>query len=320
MFGRILTAIDNSELGGQVFSQALSLARATGGRLLLLHVLSDEEVGYPDVRDLSQHLSKWEQSKQAGLQRLRSLQTTAITAGIDADFVQTPGASGQTICHTARSWRADLVVVGHRGLSGLGELVRGSVSNYLMHHAPCSVLTVIGQAEPAIQKIVVAIDGSSSSQRAFESALALAKVTGATLQLIHVLSVEDPGSPSILSMGSPDFERRWQAFAQPSLDNLQSCRAIAQAAGVEAEIHQNLGSSTGRAICDFAQRSQSDLIIIGRRGLSGLSELLMGSVSNYVSHYASCSVLTVQGVSTSAERSQKDQVASYPVGGMKDEG
>jgi nucleotide-binding universal stress UspA family protein len=310
MFGRILTAIDNSELAEQVFHQALSLARVTGARLLLLHALSDEEIGYPDVCDLSEHLSKWEQSKQTGLKRLRSYQTAAITAGVDAEFIQTPGASGQTICHAARSWQADLIVVGHRGLSRLDELMRGSVSNYLVHHAPCSVWTVIGQAEPVMQKIVVAIDGSSTSQHAFESALLLAKATAASLQLINVLSVEDPGSPNVLSLGSPDFERRWQAFTQPSLDNLQACQAIAKAVEVEAEIHQKLGSNAGRAICELAQRSQADLIVVGRRGLSGLNELLMGSVSNYVTHYALCSVLTVQGQSKSVSPSQKDQVAN----------
>jgi len=292
---KILVAIDNSPLGERVFGEALTLAQATSADLMLLHVLSDEEIGFPDIYNLADHLDKWETSKQQGLELLRSRQMIATKAGIRTRFAQAPGTSGRTICEVARDWNADVIVVGHRGLSGLQELVQGSVSNYLVHHAPCSVLTVLGQANPAYQNLLVAIDGSNVSRHAFYEALALANVTGATLQLINVLSVEDKDSPSILSFKEPDFERQWQAFAQPHLNMLQAHQAIATAVNVTAEIHQKLGSNPGRVICELAHSLQTDLIVVGRRGLSGLSEVLMGSVSNYITHYAPCSVLTVQG-------------------------
>jgi nucleotide-binding universal stress UspA family protein len=201
-------------------------------------------------------------------------------------------------------------VVGHRGLSGMKELVQGSVSNYLVHHAPCAVLTVEAQADPAWKNILVAIDGSAIARQAFDQALALAQTTGAKLHLLNVISVEDKGSPSIFSLRDPDFERQWETFAKPSLDMLKAHQDTAQAAGVETEIHQKLGSNPGRVICDLAQRLDFDLIVVGRRGLSGLAEMLMGSVSNYVTHYASCSVLTVQGVRTSTATPSDNQLAT----------
>jgi nucleotide-binding universal stress UspA family protein len=308
MFTKILTAIDNSTLGNQVFNQALSLAHSFNAQLLLLHVLSDEEVGYPDVHNLADHLERWEASKQTGLQMLEGHLKTAIAAGVKTTIAQTPGTSGKTICETARSEQADLIVVGHRGLSGMKELVQGSVSNYLVHHAPCAVLTVLGQSHPTWQNILVAVDGSEIARQAFDQALA--QTTGAKLHLLHVLSVEDKGSPSIFALRDPDFERQWEAFAKPSLKMLKSHQAIAQAAGVETEIHQKLGSNPGRVICDLAQGLQFDLIVVGRRGLSGLAEMLMGSVSNFVTHYASCSVLTVQGSRSSASIPSDPQLAT----------
>ncbi len=310
MFEKILTAIDNSALGNQVFNQALVLARTFNAQLLLLHVLSDEEVGYPDVHNLADHLERWEASKQTGIQTLASHLRTAIAAGVHTTIAQTPGASGRTICETARNWEADVIVVGHRGLTGVKELMQGSVSNYLVHHAPCAVLTVLAQADPSWQNILVAIDGSTIAHQAFDQALALAQSTGARLHLLNVLSVEDKGSPSIFSLRDPDFERKWETFAKPSLDMLRSHQAIAQAAGVETEIHQKLGSNPGRVICDLAQGLQFNLIVVGRRGLTGLAEMLMGSVSNYVTHYAPCSVLTVQGGRSSTSTSSDNQLAT----------
>ncbi|NEO65320.1 MAG: universal stress protein, partial [Moorea sp. SIO4G2] len=44
-----------------------------------------------------------------------------------------------------------LIVLGRRGLGGLKEMVLGSVSNYVVHHAPCSVLVVQGVATPSLE-------------------------------------------------------------------------------------------------------------------------------------------------------------------------
>jgi nucleotide-binding universal stress UspA family protein len=309
MLEKILVAIDNSTLGEHVFGKALTLAQATGACLMLLHVLSDEEIGYPNVHELADHLDRWEAPKQRGLALLQSRQAIAFKAGIYTEFSQTPGTSERTICNMARDWKADVIVVGHRGLSGLQELVHSSVSNYLVHHAPCSVLTVVRQAKSTCQSLLVAIDGSDVSRHAFDEALALAKATGAALHLVNVISVEDKGSPSILSLKDPDFERQWQAFAQPRLDVLRSHQEIATKAGVTAEIHQKLGSSPGRGICELAHSLKTDLIVVGRRGLSGLSELLMGSVSNYIVHYAPCAVLTVQGPINASPAAPAHQMA-----------
>jgi nucleotide-binding universal stress UspA family protein len=50
-----------------------------------------------------------------------------------------------------------------------------------------------------------------------------------------------------------------------------------------------------------ARTWNADLIVIGRRGLRGLAEMFLGSVSNHVIHHAHCSVLVVQGIATQAE-------------------
>ncbi|MBD2690864.1 universal stress protein [Anabaena catenula] len=153
MFNKIIAALDRSEIGQSVFEQSLALAKLTSANLMLLHVLSPEEEGSPDLmiapnidyypgwneQSFKLYQQQWETFKNESLQMLQSLCAQANTAGINAEFTQNTGNPGRMICQLATSWNADLIMMGRRGRSGLTELVLGSVSNYVLHHAPCSV-------------------------------------------------------------------------------------------------------------------------------------------------------------------------------------
>ena len=154
------------------------------------------------------------------------------------------------------------------------------------------------------KKILVAIDSSDMAEKIFHRAMTLAKLTDATLILAHVLSAEEEGSPGLPIYGVDHYQiaaevalesyrERWQAFQEKQLQWLKTHVDRAMAEGVKAEFNQNFGSP-GRMICNLAKTEQVDLMVIGRRGRSGLSELLLGSVSNYVLHHAPCSVMVVQ--------------------------
>jgi len=156
MFCKILVAMDTSSMGKSVFDEALTLAKATGASLMLLHVLSPEENGSPSLlafpnigyysgyssSSIDIYQKQWQRLEQYGIDLLRSRQEEATKAGVTTEFTQNPGSPGRTICDVARTWGADTIVMGRRGHSGLTELILGSVSNYVLHHAPCSVLTV----------------------------------------------------------------------------------------------------------------------------------------------------------------------------------
>ena len=154
MYKRILAALDMREPA--VFEAALSLASATGAYLMLIHVLSNRDSDSPmtpaaTAWDYSTPLSQkawevyqkqWKAYAQQGLDRLQDYVEKAAAAGVKADFLQTASSPEQGICQSAETWRADLIVVGSRRRKGLQELLLGSVSNYVMHHAGCSVLIV----------------------------------------------------------------------------------------------------------------------------------------------------------------------------------
>ncbi|HIK03101.1 MAG TPA: universal stress protein [Trichormus sp. M33_DOE_039] len=159
MFNKILVALNNNDMGQQVFEHALTLATVNNAELLLLHVISpfDDDYlnasametqstyGTSQTHGVEYYLGRWENLKQAGIEFLTLLNNQAIAKGITSDFTQELGEPSRIICEVARSCNADLIVLGRRGLNGFSEFFLGSVSNYVLHHAPCSVLTVQGK-------------------------------------------------------------------------------------------------------------------------------------------------------------------------------
>ena len=153
MLKRILVALDRSDMVKQVFEQGLALAKLTQAHLLLLHVLSSEEEGSPYIPVLSnmdyypgwngQHFElyqrQWEKFKHAGLEMLQSFCAEANREEVNTEFRQVLGNPSRKICELATIWNADLIMMGRRGRSGITEVLLGSVSNYVVHHAPCSV-------------------------------------------------------------------------------------------------------------------------------------------------------------------------------------
>jgi nucleotide-binding universal stress UspA family protein len=151
------------------------------------------------------------------------------------------------------------------------------------------------------QRIFVALDQSRLEESVFEAALALAVANQAQLKFFHCSTV-----PSATAMEFGDRYRgnveQFLAIAQQQLDRemeeskqwLSSIEAQAKEAGVETSWDWATGEP-GPQIRHHAKEWQADLIVLGRRGRSGLAEVFLGSVSNYVLHRAHCSVLVVQG-------------------------
>lgn len=159
-FTKIFAAIDYSPLGQVVFERALSLAKTDGAELMLFHCLTADAVTppvmLPGELGLSPHLvtqayqshqSFLEQQTRQIQQLLMSYAQLAHRDGVKAQFQYRCIDPGRGVCQAAQRWGADLVVVGRRGRRGLTEAILGSVSNYVLHHAGCSVLVIQPGAE-----------------------------------------------------------------------------------------------------------------------------------------------------------------------------
>lgn len=156
-FHKIFVALDPTELGSQVFSKALDIAKLYNADLMLFHILSVTalgETGIPIAIELGLNVELMDQAyaaQRARLERdLGQVQTwlhqcynMAASLGLKTEFdCKAGGEVGPAICEAARNWGADLIVMGRRGRTGLAEVFLGSVSNYVLHRAACSVLVI----------------------------------------------------------------------------------------------------------------------------------------------------------------------------------
>ena len=141
---RILVAVDFSPAAVAAAEQALALAGAFDADLLLLHVLH-EPADAPGFYS----------SKKAGKKVLRNMEEAATA--MMAEFVDKylkkyekcearilPGLPAEEIVRVAEADKADLVVMGTRGASGLKRLMLGSVADKVIRSCTCPVLTVHG--------------------------------------------------------------------------------------------------------------------------------------------------------------------------------
>lgn len=159
MFNKILAALDPVEPDNDVFQRALAIAHAQSNtqsntQLKLLSVLTaemDSAFAIPEYSMVGQSygLNDWnlfEESYEAykveNIDMLRSLVKQGTEAGTHTDYEQVVASPGLAICDLAKTWKADLIVVGSHQRKGFSEMILGSVSNYVLHHAPCSVLVV----------------------------------------------------------------------------------------------------------------------------------------------------------------------------------
>jgi nucleotide-binding universal stress UspA family protein len=150
-YHKVLAAIDQSDLGKRVFEQALAIAKQDGASLLLFHCLPLESANITpyttlygeDVAQFSRSIQEQLETQTSEIHKwLEDYGKLANDQGIITEWDWKIGDPARWIRDVAQSWEADLIVIGRRGLKGIAEMFLGSVSNYIVHHANCSVLVV----------------------------------------------------------------------------------------------------------------------------------------------------------------------------------
>ncbi|HET9663622.1 MAG TPA: universal stress protein [Burkholderiales bacterium] len=146
MYKRIFVPVDGSETSARGLKEALKLAKQTGARLRLLHVIDESvlaltpEVGVVDIAG---------SLMEAGKKTLKRARSMAERHGIKTDSVMPENFSGRVadvILNEARKWRADVIVMGTHGRRGVSHMLLGSDAEGVVRGSTVPVLLVRGKA------------------------------------------------------------------------------------------------------------------------------------------------------------------------------
>ena len=295
---RILYPTDFSATASHAFPFAVKLAEQFDAELEMLHalVLHADDPGnvahrFPGAVDL------YESFHESAAEQMGAAAATHIDGGLKVRQEQVRGISAPgVVLDYTRDHDIDLVVMGTHGRRGLRRLLLGSVAEEVVRLAPCPVLTVLGRGEteprPRFGTIVVPIDFSEHSKLALGYAAEIAKLHGARIKLFHV--VEETVYPAFYLPMLPSGEAVTERLIKEGTSRLRGLAGEA-VGSIECEVHLESGRAVSK-IVDFAQREGGDLIVIASHGLTGLSHMLLGSVTESVVRQASCPVLTVKAL------------------------
>jgi nucleotide-binding universal stress UspA family protein len=143
-----------------------------------------------------------------------------------------------------------------------------------------------------IRSIVVGTDGSDTAKHAVKEATELAKALGAELHVVSGYQVKE--GRRVHAVGAGPEGATWTEPPEADTQGLlEEAAALARMNGVDAQIHPRR-EDPADALIRIAEQTQSDLIVVGNKGMTGSRRFLLGSVPNKVSHHAPCSVYIVR--------------------------
>ncbi len=198
-----------------------------------------------------------------------------------------------TIIKRAESWRPDLIIVGAHGRSVLERLILGSVSQKVVTEARCAVRIAreCATANTTPVRLLLGMDYSVSAKAAMRSITQRVWPAGSAVRVVSVLDPvllataawetnpsEDDGAVQILV----------QQRARGAVNQLSSAGLQAEAVVVEG--------SPKQVLLKEAENWGADCIFVGARGLRGLGQFFLGSVSTAIAARAPCSVEVVREV------------------------
>ncbi|MFQ5771000.1 MAG: universal stress protein [bacterium] len=288
LFKKILCPVDFSEASRDALDHAKAFVETFNSELVLLHVAPSISEAYtalmpdfptyglPNEKDLLEHFNEFTNDWQGNFKKV-------IRAG-------TPYLE---ILNYAMTENVNLIILGAKGISKFERLFLGSTGEKVARRSECPVLTVHPKANGLkIKNILLPVDFSPLSYAVVPVVAALAEKFQAEINLLHVVEIGHPLDHKTQAKEYAYFEKIKAKLAEQwelpeSFDKIETKKFIRHHVG-----------SAGYGIMEFAQDWDIDLIAMATHGRSGLSKVLMGSVTEKVIKIAPCPVLSVRSQST----------------------
>ena len=139
-YKNILVPLDGSDASRRAMDEAIYLSGLSGATLTFLYVM-DLNKELPAAQRIWEESHSIEEWKKAGAEKLATF-VVGLEDKIQHEDIVEVGSPGKVIQRIAQERRTDLILMGSRGLNVLENIVLGSVSQYILTHAPCPVMVV----------------------------------------------------------------------------------------------------------------------------------------------------------------------------------
>ena len=278
---KILAGVDLGQDTEKVLAYASFFAKGLGAPLHLLHVM-DYLVTPPAY--LSPYI---EEEKKITEKKFGFWEKKLEDAGVSAVMEVTVGRLHESFDSVVRKVKAGMLVLGFRS-----HTFRRSSSEGLIKGLEMPMLVVRGvKAETAgigsvkIRRILCPTDFSDSSQKALESARNLKEIFSSELEVIHVL----PGHVIKKMEAGENKDRAMEELSRQATEGMKRFLSDAglEKGGIVVE------GKPHKKIASFSSENDTDLIVIGARGLSFIKGMLIGSVTDAVLKSSPCPVLVI---------------------------
>ena len=217
------------------------------------------------------------------------------------------GIPGATILDAIEQHDIDLTVLGTHGRTGRERFLLGSVSEWVLTEAPCSVLIIRGLSDnrrtssSSRMKILLGVDGSEDAKAALNHIRQLKFPASTQVTVCSTINKKNIlGTNLTAHSGKSDTAelRKLASGIQESQKHRTENMLSEYAHNLEKNglsVQQKLAfGHPAEELLTLAEKKKCDLIVVGSRGVTGLRKFFLGSVSNKVACHAPCSVLVVR--------------------------
>ncbi|OBG85297.1 universal stress protein [Mycobacterium sp. NS-7484] len=282
----IVVGVDGSSASDTAVAWAARDAQLRGVELTLVYALPGAmSPVWLDVALPEEYLQAQDDQAQNVLDAARRVAVDATTkpGAHPLRIVEkaVPGHAVATLIEYSR--RADLVVVGSRGLGKWGRRLLGSVSSSLAQHAHGPVAVIPENEPPSTAPVVVGVDGSPASELATEIAFDEASRRRVELVVVHTWTDVNFEFPDI----------KWDDLTP------RAERALAEQLAGWGERYPDV--AVRRVVMPdrparqlLAQAETAQLVVVGSRGRGGFTGMLLGSVSSAVVHSSTAPVIVAR--------------------------
>ncbi|MBI5686644.1 MAG: universal stress protein [Verrucomicrobia bacterium] len=285
----IITGVDFSDCSRSALEQAVRMAKWNNANLRMIHVIEDLVVSEAAE---AMRMTLDQIRNQAREQAIGRLGLWARETGAEKNHSREVhmGSPLDGLLQECKTSKADLLVLGVTGDSLL-PYGAGNLATKCLRKAPCKVMLVRpGHARP-FRRIVACVDFSETSREAVVQALRVASQDQAEVHFLHVFT----GSWGRYLLVPDAWEVDPQLATQYRQALEQKLRDFVGNTG-ERQVHFAVteAGNHGHGIAEYARRVDADLVVLGSKGRSNLTYVLLGSTVERLVREIPCSALVVK--------------------------